>query len=50
MAVMFTHGLVEELIMDVEQPHHAGFIRAHLAAEANDVSEHNRGQPPSFRS
>ena len=32
--------------MDVQQPQRAGFIRAHLAAKADDVGEHDRGQPP----
>ena len=46
--VMFTHSLLDELVMDVQEPHRARFVRAHLAAEADDVSEHNRGQPPLF--
>jgi len=45
---MFTYGLVDESVMDVEQPHRAGFVSAHLAAEAGDVGEHDRGQPPSL--
>jgi hypothetical protein len=45
-AVMFTHRLLDELIMDVQQPQHTGFISAHLAAEADDVRKHDRGQPP----
>src|SRR5690349_4672709 len=49
MAVMCAHGLVEEVVMDVQQSHGARFVRAHLAAEADDVSEHNRGQPPSLQ-
>ncbi len=44
-AVMLGHCLLDELIMDVQQPQHAGFVAAHLAAEADDVGEHDRGQP-----
>ena len=29
--------------MEVQQPQHTGFIRAHLAAKADDVGEHDRG-------
>ncbi len=32
------------LIMDIQQPQHAGFVAAHLAAKADDVGEHDRGQ------
>ena len=42
LAVMGTHRLLNELIMDVQQPQHAGFVRAHLAAKADDVGEHDR--------
>src|SRR5262245_39361381 len=41
----FSHGLADDPVMDVEQPQHAGFIGAHLAAKAHDVSEHDRSQP-----
>ena len=34
--------------MDVQQPQHAGFVAAHLAAKADDVGEHDRGQSPIF--
>ena len=43
-AVMLSHGLLDDLVMDVQQPQHAGFIRAHLAAKADDVGEHDRGE------
>jgi hypothetical protein len=43
-AVMGPHGLLDELIMDVQQAQHADFIAAHLTAEAHDVGEHDRGQ------
>ena len=42
-AVVFTHRLVDGAIMHFEQPQHAGFITAHLAAKADDVGEHNCG-------
>ena len=35
--------------MDVEQPQHAGFIRPHLAAEADDIGEHDRRQLAGLR-
>src|SRR6266850_5942409 len=40
-AVMLSHRLLDELIMDVQQPQHARFVGAHLAAKANDVGEHD---------
>ena len=46
MAMIHTHSLLDEPIMDVQQPHRARFVGAHLAAEANDVGEHDRRQPP----
>ena len=45
MAVMFSHCLLDNLVMHFQQPQHAGFVRAHLAAEADDVGEHDRRQP-----
>ena len=48
-AVMRSYGLLNNLIMDVQQPQHAGFIGSHLAAKADDVGEHDRRQPPSLR-
>jgi hypothetical protein len=39
---------VDESVMDVQEPHRARFVGPHLAAKADDVSEHNRGQPPSL--
>jgi hypothetical protein len=32
----------------IEQAQHAGFVGAHLAAEANHVGKHNRRQLASF--
>src|SRR5215475_10464488 len=42
--MMGSHGLLNDLIVDIEQAQHAGFVSAHLAAEAHHVSEHDRGQ------
>ena len=47
-AVMRSHRLLDELIMDVQQPQRAGFIAAHLAAKADDVGEHDRRQLARF--
>jgi hypothetical protein len=44
-AMMHNDSLRDDLIMDVEQPQHAAFIRAHLAAETNNIGEHDGGQP-----
>ena len=44
MPVMLSDCLLDDLVMDLQQPQHAGFIGAHLAAEAHDVGEHDRGQ------
>ena len=38
------HGLLDELVVHIEQPQHAGFIRAHLVAKTHDVGEHDRRQ------
>ena len=38
------YGLLDDLVMHGQQPQHAGFIAAHLAAEAHHVGEHNGGQ------
>src|SRR5712692_654050 len=43
-AVMFGDGLLSDLIVNFQHPQHAGLIRAHLAAEAHDVGEHDGGQ------
>ena len=48
-AVMVSYGLLNEVIMDVEQAQHAGFVAAHLAAKADDVGEHDRREPPILR-
>jgi hypothetical protein len=34
--------------MEAQQVEGMGFVRAHLAAKADDVGEHDRGQPPSL--
>ena len=39
---MVSHGLLDDLIMHVQQPQHAGLVRPHLAAEAHDVGKHDR--------
>src|SRR5262245_22153339 len=44
LTVMLGHHLPDELIMDLQQSQHAGFIGPHLAAKADDVGEHNRRQ------
>jgi len=36
--------LLDDLIVDSEHPQRAGFIGAHLAAEAHEVGEHDGGQ------
>ena len=33
-----------ELIVHLQQPQHAGFVAAHLAAKAHHVGEHDGGQ------
>src|SRR2546425_12205459 len=43
-AMTLSHGLLDELIMHLQQPQHTGFISTHLAAEAHHVGEHDRGQ------
>jgi hypothetical protein len=47
--MMFSHSVLDELIMHLQQPQHAGFVAAHLAAEAYDVGEHHRRQATRFR-
>jgi hypothetical protein len=43
-----SYRLLDNLIMYVEQSQHARFIRPHLATEAHDVSEHDRGKLAGF--
>jgi hypothetical protein len=43
-AMMRSHGLLNQLIVNVEQAQHADFIRAHLPAKAHHVGEHDGGQ------
>ena len=38
--------LLNDLVMDVQQSHRAGFVGTHLAAKADDVGKHDRRQPP----
>ena len=45
MAVMGGDGLLDDLVMHGQQPQRAGFVGAHLVAEAYDVGEHDGGQP-----
>jgi hypothetical protein len=47
--VMFSNRLLDNLIVNIQQPQHTGFIAAHLTAKAHHIGEHNRGQAPSFR-
>ena len=46
--VMSSDGLMNELVMNLEQPQHAGFVRAHLTAEADHVGEHDGGELASL--
>jgi hypothetical protein len=48
-AVMFSNGPLDNLIMDVKEPQHAGFIAAHLAAKTHHVGEYDGGQPSVLR-
>src|SRR5438445_6739988 len=41
LATMFSHGLLDDLIMDGQQAQRAGFVTAHVAAEAYHVGEHD---------
>ena len=45
-AVMLRNRLLDDLIMNIQQPQHTGFIAAHLTAKADDVGEHDRGESP----
>jgi len=40
-AVMFSDGVLNELVMNLQQAQHAGFVGPHLAAEAHHVGEHD---------
>jgi len=44
-AVMLGNCLLNDVVMDLQQPQRAGFIAAHVTAKADDVGEHDRGQP-----
>ncbi len=48
-AMMVSHCLLDNLIMDFQQPQHAGFVRPHLATKADDVREHDRRQLAGLR-
>jgi hypothetical protein len=41
--------LLDDLVMGGQQSQGTGFIAAHLAAKADDVGKHDRGQPPLLR-
>lgn len=42
--MMFSDGVLDDAIKHVEQAQHAGFVRAHLTAEADEVGKHDRRQ------
>ena len=48
-AMMRSYCLLNNAIVDIEQPQHASFVDTHLAAKADDVGEHDRRQSPIFR-
>src|SRR5262245_53312626 len=50
MAMMLSHCLPNDLIMNSQYPQHTGFVSTHLAAEAHDVGEHNGGQAAGLAS
>jgi hypothetical protein len=49
-AMMRRHGLLNKLIVEVEQAQHAGFIRAHLSTKAHYIGEHDGRQLACFGS
>jgi hypothetical protein len=49
-AMMRAHRLVDDPVMRFQQAQHAGFIRAHLAAKADDIREHDGGQAAALAS
>jgi hypothetical protein len=48
LSLVLSDSLSDKLVMDFQQPQGAGFVAAHLAAKADDVSEHDRGQFAHF--
>jgi hypothetical protein len=48
-AVMFRNGVLDDVVMHIQQPQHARFVGTHLPAEAHDVREHDGRQPPILR-
>lgn len=42
--VMLSDRCLDDVVMRIQQPQRASFIAAHLAAEADDVGEHDRGE------
>ena len=40
--------LLNNLIMDIKELQHTGFIGAYLATKADDVGKHDRSQSPSL--
>jgi hypothetical protein len=45
---MSLRRVLNDLVVNFQQPQHAGFVAAHLAAEAHDVREHDRRQTASL--
>src|SRR5262245_26295405 len=48
MAVMLSDGLLDQLVVGVQQAQRTSFVAAHLAAEAHDVGEHDGNQATSL--
>jgi hypothetical protein len=47
-AMIRRHGLLDDLVMRLQQSQRTSFIGAHLATKADDVGEHDRRQLASF--
>ena len=43
MPVVNTHCLLDNLIVNLQQPQHPRFVRSHLTTKADNVGEHDRG-------
>ena len=48
MALVCSHGLLNDLVMDGQYLQRAGFVSTHLTAKAHHVSEHDGGQATGF--
>ena len=48
MTVMNTHCLLDNLIVNLQQPQHPRFVRSHLTTKADDVREHDGRQATTF--